>query len=692
MTENIKKIRNIALVGHGGSGKTSLAEIMFYKAGATTRLGRVEDGTTVMDFEPEELKRNASLSSGFFQYEWKNQTISVIDTPGDQNFFSDTKNCLQAADSAVIVIDGVDGVKVQTEQAWDFADELELPRIIFINKLDRERSDFTRVFDQAVECFKPKPIIVQLPVGSEDDFKGIVDLVSMKAYIYDEEGNGSEQDIPSDMAEIVEMERENFIENITEADDDLMEKYLEGESISDDEIKNALKKGILNRVFTPVLCGSAIKGVGVDIFVDFIAGLMPSPIDRGTIAGIAAPDSDDVVERNPDPDEPFSAFVFKTVADPYAGRLSIFRVVSGSLGAELGFFNPNKDSKERFNQLLTIAGKEQKPIKTAIPGSIVAVAKLKKTTTGDTLCDESAPVVFKSPEPLPILISFALESKNSGDEDKIFTSLTKLLEEDTSLKLTRNSETKEILLSGLGQVHIEATIEKLKRKYNVEVILNTPKIPYKETIKKKVRVQGKHKKQSGGHGQYGDCWIQMEPLPKGKGFEFVDAIVGGAIPKTYIPAVEKGIVEAAARGVLAGFQCIDFRVTLDDGTFHAVDSSEMAFKVAGSLAFKKAVLDAKPVLLEPIMKVAIVTPDESMGDIMGDLNSRRGRVLGMDAKGKNQVINAHVPMSEFLSYAPDLNSMTGGRGSFSMEFDHYDEVPAQISEKLVEEINKANEG
>jgi len=414
---------------------------------------------------------------------------------------------------------------------------------------------------------------------------------------------------------------------------------------------------------------------------------MPSPLDRGPKIGTNQ-SGENEIKCYPDPDAPFSAFVFKTLTDPYAGRLSIFRIVSGSLGSDGTFYNVNKGSKERFNQLLMITGKEQKPIKGAGPGAIVAVAKLKDTATGDTLCSESNKVKFKCVEPLPTLISFSIESKSKGDEDKIFISLSKLLEEDTALKLNRNSETKEILLSGRGQVHIEATIEKLKRKFNVEVLLNIPKVPYKETIKKKVRVQGKHKKQSGGHGQFGDCWIQIEPMQRSKGFEFVDAIVGGAIPKNYIPAVEKGILEACQKGVLAGFPCVDFKVTLDDGSYHAVDSSEMAFKIAGSLAFKKATKEANPVLLEPVMKASIITPDEFMGDIMGDLNSRRGRVLGMDTKGKNQVINAYVPMSEFLTYAPDLNSMTGGRGTFSMELSHYDEVPAQIAQKIIEEITK----
>jgi elongation factor G len=413
-------------------------------------------------------------------------------------------------------------------------------------------------------------------------------------------------------------------------------------------------------------------------------------LDRGSKIG-KDPATDAEVERAPDPAAPFSAFVVKTLADPYAGRLTIFRVVSGSLGADGNFYNASKETKERFNQLLTLTGKEQKPATGAGPGAIVAVAKLKETLTGDTLCDDGAKIVYQCVDPLPSLISFAISAKSKGDEDKIFSSLVRLLEEDPSLKLDRISETKEIILSGLGQIHIETATEKLKRKFNVEVLLNTPKVPYRETIKKKVRVQGKHKKQTGGHGQFGDCWIQLEPMPRGKGFEFVDAIVGGVIPKTYIPAVEKGIVESSQKGVLAGFPCVDFKVTLDDGSFHAVDSSEMAFKIAGSLAFKKASEQAQPVLLEPIMNVTITTPEDFMGDIMGDLNGRRGKVLGMDSAGRNQVIKANVPMAEFLTYAPDLRSMTGGRGIYSMEFSHYDEVPAQIAEKIVEAVHKSKE-
>jgi elongation factor G len=683
----VDKLRNIAFVAHGGAGKTSLAEVLLYTVGVTNRLGRVEDGNTQMDFEPEELKRRTSISSAFHQIEWKKKTITLIDTPGDQNFFSDTKLCMQAADANIVVVDAVDGVKVQTEQAWEFAEQFNQPCLIFINKLDRERADFKRTFDDISETFQPKPIILQLPIGSEADFKGIVDLVSMKAFLYDDKGKVTPTDIPAEMQAEAETEHETLIENVAEADDELIERYLEGESLSEQDIKAALRKGTIERTFVPVICGSATQQIGIDLLMDAIVNYLPSPVDRGPVKGINPSDGSET-ECAPDPNGPFSAFVFKTVADPYAGRLTIFRVVSGSLGSDGTFYNVNKSTKERFNQLLTMVGKEQKPAKQAGPGAIVTVAKLKETTTGDTLCDDGKKIQFQCAEPLPSLISFALEPKSKGDEDKIFSSLTKLLEEDPGLKVERNSETREILLSGCGQVHIETTIEKMKRKFNVEVNLNLPKVPYRETIKKKVRVQGRHKKQTGGHGQFGDCWIQMEPLPRGQGFEFVDAIVGGAIPKTYIPAVEKGVVESASKGVLAGFPCVDFKVTLDDGSFHAVDSSEMAFKIAGSLAFKKAVESANPVLLEPIMKVTITTPDEFMGDIMGDLNGRRGRVLGMDTAGKNQVINAEVPLAEFLTYAPDLRSMTGGRGIYAMEFSRYDEVPAQLSEKVIEAINK----
>ena len=472
MAETIVSLRNIAFASHGGAGKTSLAETMLFNAGIINRIGRVEDGNTAMDFEPEELKRNSSLSSGFHQFNWKKHTVSLIDTPGDQNFFSDTKSCMQAADSAVIVVDAVDGIKVQSEQAWDFAEAFNLPCIIFINKLDRERANFMRAFKDAAECFEPKPMIIQIPIGSEENFSGIIDLISMKAYTYDAKGKATKIDIPSDMQDIVSEEREALVENVVESDDELLERYLEGESLSDDEIMVALKKGILSRSFVPVLCGSVTKNIGVDLLQDFIIHCMPSPLDRGPwIAADATGDGE--IECRPDPDAPFSGFVFKTVADPFAGRLSIFRIVSGTLGGDGNFFNVNKDTSERYNQLLRLAGKEQKQITKAGPGAIVAMAKLKETTTGDTICNSSQKVKFKCADPLPPLISFAVKAKSKGDEDKVFISLSKLLEEDMSLQLTRNPETKQILLSGLGQVHIEVTTEKLKRKFNVEVQLDT---------------------------------------------------------------------------------------------------------------------------------------------------------------------------------------------------------------------------
>jgi elongation factor G len=686
----LEKLRNFALVGHSGAGKTSLAEAMLFDAGVTTRLGRIEEGNTALDFEPEEVKRGASISTGFHQFEWKKHRLVLIDTPGDMNFFTDTKLCLQGADAALVVIDAVDGVKVQTEQAWDLARQYELPCAIFVNKLDKDRSDFDRALADAERSFDVKPVVMQLPIGKEAGFKGVVDLIRMQAFVADDGGKVKAVEIPADMRDAAQAARESMVENIAEADDSLVEKYLEGEALSEEELHGALRAGVLKRIFAPVLCGSAVRNIGVELLCDFLTAAFPSPLDRGSRQALDD-NTEAPVMLNPDPDAPFAGFVFKTISDPYAGRLNIIRVVSGRLGGDGTFYNPGKRTKERFNQLLAVMGKEQKPLSGAGPGDIVAVAKLKETTTGDTLCDDSRKVRFVCAEPLPTLISFALEAKNKGDEDKIYTSLMRLMEEDPGLKMDRRAETKEIVLSGMGQVHIETTVERMRRKFNVEVTLHIPKIPYRETLKKKVRVQGRHKKQTGGHGQFGDCWVVFEPLPRGSGFEFVDAIVGGVIPKTYIPAVEKGIIESAQRGVLAGFPCIDFKATLDFGSYHAVDSSEMAFKIAGSLAFKKAAEQADPVLLEPIMKVTVTTPEEFMGDIMGDLNSRRGRVQGMDSAGKNQVIKAEVPLAEFLTYAPDLNSMTGGRGVYTMEFSHYDEVPAHLAQKVIEEVKKQQE-
>ena len=688
MTEQIAKLRNIALAGHGGAGKTSLAESMLFSAGVIKRLGKVEEGNTAMDFQPEEVRKQQSVSSAFHKYTWKKHVVTLMDTPGDQNFFSAAKTCIPAADGVIIVVDGVDGPSAMTEEAAACVEEYHLPSVLFINKMDKERASVESVAEICENTLKRKTIIIQLPIGQMDDFKGIVDVISGKAYIYDDQGKATQTDIPAEMADAYEAARESFVENIAELDDDLLEKYLEGEELAPEELKETFRKGVLACEFSPVLCGAATRMIGVDLLSDFINASMPSPLDRG--AWTAKDDKGEAVEIAPDPDGPFYGFVFNTIVDPYAGRLSLFRVISGTLGKEGNFLNVNKNSKERFTQLLEIRGKEQAPITEAHPGAIVAVAKLKETFTGDTMSADKE-IMFDAPQPMPPVISFAVYSKNKGDEDKIHGALRKILEEDTGLILKRETETNETILSGRGLVHIETTIEKIKRKFNVEMEIKTPKVPYRETFKKKIRVQGRHKKQSGGHGQFGDCWIVMEPLPKGQGFEFVDAIVGGSIPRTYIPAVEKGVLEASQKGLLAGFPCVDFRVTVDDGSYHSVDSSEMAFKMAGSIAFKKAAEQAKPTLLEPIMKVSIVVPDEFTGDIMGDLNSRRGRVLGMDTEGAKQVINANVPMAEFLRYAPDLRSMTGGRGTFTMEFDHYDEVPGDISQKVIEKIKAEQE-
>ena len=685
MGESVKDLRNVALVGHGGSGKTSLAEALLFTGGVTTRLGRVDDGNSVMDFEPEEVQRKISISSAFHQYTWKKHRVNTIDTPGDANFFSDTRSCLQGADGAIVVVEATDGVKVQTEQAWNLADQLEIPRLVLINKMDRERADFFGTLKEVADTFQPKPILVQIPIGAEENFQGVVDLISQKAYFYGKDGKSNTGDIPSDLQDQVASEREALVENIAEADDALLEKYLDGQSLSDEELLEGLRAGALARAFVPVLCGSATKNIGIDLLMNCINTCLPSPMERGANTG-TEPGTEETSERKPEPDAPFSALVFKTIADPYAGRLNIFRIYSGTLTPDGTFYNASKENKERYGQLLRIAGKEQVAMTEAGPGDIVAVAKLKDTTTGDTLCDEANKILFRSLEPLPSVISYAIQPKSKGDEDKVFTSLSKLLEEDPTLRLDRDAQTKEILISGMGQIHIETMVEKLKRKFGVEVNLNTPKIPYKETIKRAAKgIVYRHKKQSGGRGQFAEVHFDLSPLDEGKGFEFEQALVGMNVPRNFVPAVEKGIVEAMQSGVLAGCPVVDVKVRFYDGKSHEVDSSEMAFKIAASMCFKKGVKEAQPTLLEPIVNLTVTVREEYMGDVIGDLNSRRGKVLGMEAKGKNQVIRAQVPMAEILNYVADLTSMTGGRGSFISEFDHYAEVPGQIIQKLVEQ-------
>ncbi|MGA2553805.1 MAG: elongation factor G, partial [Smithella sp.] len=607
------------------------------------------------------------------------------------NFTFDTKCSMSVVENVVIVVDAVGGVEFQTQKVWELADEFKLPRIIFINRMDKERAIFKSAMESINTKLKKKATPVCLPIGSEDKFNGIVDLIEMKAYLFaDNKGAGKVVDIPEDMKEEVNNLRGSMVEDIAEADDDLMNKYLEAGELSADELKAGLKKGVSSGSLIPVMCGSAVKGIGISMLMDLIVNAFASPVDRGAKTG-KKPGTEDIEERQPSEDAPFSAIVFKTIADPYAGRLTLFRVYSGKLNPDSSVYNSTKKITEKFGHIFFLEGKTQKQAEGLIPGDIAGVAKLKDTVTGDTLCFEKAPVIFDKVEiPHPIM-SFAIEPKTRGDEDKIASSIHRLTEEDPTIVFSRNTQTKEMILSGMGQVHIEVNIEKMKRKFGVEVNLNTPKVPYLETIKGKTNVQGKYKKQSGGRGQFGDCWIDIEPLPRGGGFEFNDKIVGGVIPGQYRPAVEKGIVEAAAKGVIAGYPVVDFRINLTFGSYHTVDSSEMAFKIAGSMAFQKGVMDCQPILLEPIVNIDIEVPDEYMGDVIGDLNSRRGRVQGMDTNGTNQVIKGQVPLAEILKYAPDLRSMTSGRGNFTYTESHYEEVPAYIAEKIIAESKKEEE-
>jgi len=678
-----KSLRNIAVVGHGGTGKTSLCEAMLFASGKTDRLGRVDEGSSSMDFEPEEQKRRISISAAVNFADWDKHRVNMIDTPGDANFATDTRNSLRVVDGAVIVVDAVGGVEFQTEKVWEFSDEFSLPRAIFINKMDRERSDYFKVIEDIKRVFKKKITVLAIPVGAEESFKGLVDLISMKALMTEDAKGGTKvSDIPADLLDEAQSLHETMVEDIAEGDEGLMDKYLESGELTPEELKAGLRRGVISGDIVPVICGSASKLTGVRPLLDVIVNYMASPVDRGALQG-KNPKTGQPEERQPDEKAPFSALVFKTIADPYAGRLTLFRVFSGTVNSDSNFFNASKNSSERFGSIFFLEGKGQKPAESVVAGDIAAVAKLKDTETGDTICVDKSPIIYEKVPPIAPIMSFAVQPKTKGDEDKIMSSLNRLLEEDPSITIHRDDQTKEIILSGMGQVHIEVTIERLKRKFGVEVNLTTPKVPYKETIKGKTTVQGKYKKQSGGRGQYGDAWLELEPLPRGSGFEFVDKIVGGVIPRQYIPAVEKGIAEAMVDGVIAGYPVVDFRASLIDGSFHTVDSSEMAFKIAGSMAFKKGIMDCHPTLLEPIVNVSIEIPEEYMGDVIGDLNSRRGRVLGMDTKGSHQIIKGQVPLAEILGYAPDLRSITSGRGTFTYEFSHYEEVPAFQQEKII---------
>lgn len=687
-----EKLRNLTVVGHGDTGKTTLVSALLYTSGAVNRLGRVEEGTTITDYDEDEIERRITINTAIAHCEWKGHKVNMLDTPGYRAFILDAKSTMLAAETAVVVVDVISGVEVQTELVWDFATEYSVPRVIVLNKLDRDNANFERGLASIQETFGREVIPVQIPIGAEKDFRGVVDLIKNKAYVYDWDTDGTYQveAVPADMADDVEARRAELIEMIAESDDELMEKFFEEGTLPDEDLIKGLAAGIQAGSIYPVFCTSASHNIGVRSFLESVIELCPSPLQRGPIEVIDA-QSKEARNIQISKDGRSAGFVFKTLADPFAGRINLVKVISGSLKSDTSLKNLRVSSDERLGTLQAFQGKGHEGVAEFSAGDICGVLKLKETTTGDTLAEAAfgatVPPV-KYPEPS---ISFAIEPASRGDEEKIGSSLARIMEEDQALRFTRDTQTKEFILSGNGQLHVEVSVAKLKKKYGVEVILRTPKVPYRETITGTADVQGRHKKQTGGHGQFGDCKIKMEPTARDEGFIFEDQIFGGSIPKTYIPAVEKGIVEAADRGYLAGFPVVDFKVILYDGSYHDVDSSEMAFKIAGGLAFKKAMEQAKPVLLEPVMNVEVYAPEENAGDIMGDLNSRRGRIQGMDIKGNTQVVRAQVPMSEMLNYQPSLTSMTGGRGSFHMEASHYDIVPHNLAEKIIEEAKREAE-
>jgi len=685
MAKKTDQVRNIGLIGHSGCGKTTVAEAILYDSKAIKRLGRVDDGSSSMDFEPEEIKRKVSLGTAFHPYSWKNRRFNLIDTPGEKDFLSDTKVCLQAAEGAVVIVDAVDSIKVGTEKVWAFSEEYNLPRLIFINKLDRERADFYKAIEEIERTFSIQTTPLYLPIGTESHFTGVVDLIRFKAHLYKNDGSGSfrDGDIPDSMAAAVDTWREKIMENIVEANDDIMERYLDGQELTPKEIEETLIEGAKSGIVVPVVPGSAILNMGIGLLLDVIDQSVPFPTERGAVKGHRM-DSEEEVGFEAVDEAPFSGIVFKTLVDPFAGKLNLFKVLSGKVDSESTIYNSTRKAKEKVGQLLLIEGKRQTPTETAHAGDIAAVAKLKETKTGDTFCQQDNPIVFRPAEPFPPTISFAIEAREKENEDKVYSSLARLVEEDPTLKVDRDQSTSEIILSGTGQIHLENTRDKLKRKFGVEINLKTPKVPYRETIKNsREKIVYRHKKQTGGRGQFAEVHFDISPLRKGEGFVFEEALVGMNVPRNFVPAVEKGIVEAMRSGVLAGYPVVDVKVRFHDGKSHEVDSSEMAFKIAASMCFKKAVREATPILLEPITYLQISVPEDVMGDVIGDLNGRRGRVLGMDSKGKAQVIRAEVPLAEVLRYSFDLTSMTGGRGSFQMRHSHYEEVPAQLAEKIV---------
>ncbi|HEY3120705.1 MAG TPA: elongation factor G [Vicinamibacteria bacterium] len=677
-------IRNVAVVGHGGCGKTTLVSAMLFCMGAVNRLGRVEDGTAVTDFDPDEIERRISLQTAIAHGEWRKTKLNLLDAPGYANFLSEARAALRVADAAIVVVDAVSGVEVQTEKVWRYAEDYGLPRLVVINRMDRERASFERTLESLQRAFGREVVPLGVPLGEEKGFVGVADLLTEKADVYADDQSGKFQavDLPAEVREGASGWREKLVESVAESNEDLMEAFFDKGTLPQEDLVRGLRQGVLAGKVFPTLPASSARNVAVHPLLDAVIDLMPSPADRGPVKGLD-PAKKTATMRRPLPTEPFSAFVFKTIADPHAGRITLFRVYSGTVKADTNVHNSTRDVAERVGGLSLLQGKNQVAINEVQAGDIAAVAKLKETQTSDTLCDKASPIVYPPIEFPQPATTFAIEPRTRGDEDKISAALHRLMEEDPVLRLSRDAQTHEMLLSGMGQLHIEVVVAKLRKRFKVEVNLKKPKIPYRETIKGAAEGHGRHKKQTGGHGQFGDCKIRMKPLPRGADFTFVDDIFGGSIPKNFIPAVEKGIQEARLRGFVAGYPMVDFQVELYDGQYHDVDSSELSFKIAGSLAFKDAVAKCRPTLLEPVMKVEIAVPEEFAGSVMGDLSSRRGRPQGMEPSGGMQVIRAEVPLSEMLSYDAELTSMTGGRGSYHMELSHYDEVPNHLQEKIV---------
>jgi elongation factor G len=679
-----ENIRNVALVGHGDTGKTQLVSALLFTAGMVNRLGKVDEGTSVTDYDEEEIQRKFSISASLAYAEWGKTKINFVDTPGYNIFMHETEAALVAADAALVMIHAVAGIEVQTEKVWGFCEKYGLPRALVINQLDRDRASFERTLEALRGAFGRTVIPLQLPIGEEKGFRGLIDLVRMKAYLYDPDGSGKgkEAEIPADLQDAASKAHDALVEMVAEGNDKLMEEFFEKGTIPIEGLIPGLKQAVAEKRVYPVAVSAGLLNIGSESLLDGLVDYFPSAVDRGEVEGLDREGGEPVKRKVADA-QPVSAYVFKTVADPFAGRVSYFKVRSGVVKNEATLSNFNRGSSERLSHIGVVQGKTQTAVAELHAGDIGAVAKLKDTLTGDTLGDKSAPIVFPKVKLAEPAISFAIEPKSRGDEDKLSTAIHRMLEEDLLLRFSRDPQTKEFLLSGAGQQHVEVAVSKLKRRFNIEVTLKAPKIPYRETIRAKGDAQGKHKKQTGGHGQYGDCWIKVEPLARGAGFEFVNDIFGGSIPRNFIPAVEKGIIEAAAKGYLAGYPVVDFRVILYDGSYHDVDSSEIAFKLAGSKGFKKCMEQAKPCLLEPIMNVEITVPENYSGDIMGNLNGRRGRIQGMEPKGGSTVVKAQVPLAEMLTYASDLTSMTQGRGTYAMEMSHYDIVPQLISDKIV---------